>query len=74
MPAATGEIGFSVLKYRNKVPVLAACARCQLKFLTPTQVMGDGESAIEYLWRKYSEHSCIVTPSQEQQEHRSSVV
>jgi hypothetical protein len=70
-PVLIDEIGFSVLKYRNKVPVLAVCSRCQLKFLTPTQVMGDSEAATEYLWRKYSEHTCAITLPDEQPEHRS---
>jgi hypothetical protein len=57
------EIGFSILKYREKTPVLAVCARCQLKFLTPSQMMKDWEAASEYLWRKYSNHRCAPTRS-----------
>ena len=55
------EIGFSVLKYRERTPVLAACTRCQLKFLTPSQMMKDWEAAREYLWRKYGNHRCAST-------------
>ncbi|MGC1650744.1 MAG: hypothetical protein WA741_33385, partial [Candidatus Sulfotelmatobacter sp.] len=56
--AVMDEIGFSVLKYSEKTPVLAACTRCQLKFLTPLQMMKDWAAASEYLWRKYSNHRC----------------
>jgi len=52
------EIGFSVLKYSEKTPVLAACTRCQLKFLTPSKMMKDWEAASEYLLGKYNDHRC----------------
>jgi hypothetical protein len=54
------EIGFSMLKCNDKTPVFAVCTRCQLKFLTPPQMMKDSEAATEYLWRKYSDHRCGV--------------
>ena len=38
-------VGFSILKYREKIPVLAVCARCRVKFLTPPQMMKDYEAA-----------------------------
>ena len=53
------ETAFSDLKYHNGIPVLAVCTRCQLKFLTPVE-MKDSVDANEYLWKKYSEHSCGV--------------
>jgi hypothetical protein len=52
------KIEFTFLKYSDRIPVLAACTRCQLKFLTPSQKMKDWEAANEYLWRKYSDHHC----------------
>lgn len=54
----TDEIGFAILRYRDTTPVLAACTRCQLKFLTPAQMMKDHAGAAEYLWRKYTDHQC----------------
>jgi hypothetical protein len=61
------EIGFSILKYRERAPVLAVCTRCQLKFLTPSQLMRDCETATEYLWKKYSDHRCAAATAQDEE-------
>jgi hypothetical protein len=52
------ENGFTILKSHGKVPVLATCLRCQLKFLTPSGLK-DAESAVEYLRTKYDSHKCL---------------
>lgn len=64
------EIGFSVLRYREQTPVLAACTRCQLKFLTPAGMMGDWQAAIDYLRKKYSDHRCAIAPSGKKDDNR----
>jgi hypothetical protein len=57
------EIGFSVLKYKENTPILAVCARCQLKFLTPSG-MKDRETAGDYLWKKFITHRCAAADAQ----------
>jgi hypothetical protein len=54
------EIGFRVLKCRGQTPVLAGCARCQLKFLTPPGMTDDQQAAADYLWNKYITHHCAA--------------
>ena len=55
------DIDFSVRRYKNRVPILATCLRCQLKFLTPKAMMEDARPAKEYLLKKYREHQCVVS-------------
>jgi hypothetical protein len=55
------DAGFLVLKYKGETPVLATCLRCQLKFLTPAEMMGDFMGASEYLSKKYKDHHCKVS-------------
>lgn len=52
------ERKFIVLKYTGKVPLLAACEKCELKFFTPDTYSGDAVGAQEYLFRKFDHHSC----------------
>ena len=54
------ETGFAILQYRGKVPVLAGCTRCQLKFFTPTKLMANSQTAKDYLWERYAAHRCLV--------------
>jgi hypothetical protein len=58
--AVVDERGYSVLKYRDKTPILAACARCQLKFFTPSEMMNDWMAASDYLWKKHYTHQCVA--------------
>jgi len=67
------EIGFAVLRYREKTPVLAACTFCQLKFLTPAGMMNDPVAADEYLWRKYISHRCATATEQRKDTHRGNL-
>lgn len=52
------ERSFVILQRVNEVPVLASCARCQLKFFTPKTYYNDHIGAGEYLRGKYDEHEC----------------
>jgi hypothetical protein len=52
------EAQFTILKYRDKIPILAVCPLCNLKFLTPHDMMKDAESAELYLRTKYQQHNC----------------
>ena len=52
------EIGFSILRHKDRTPVLARCDRCQLKFLTPVGMISDPQAAHDYLWKKYHDHHC----------------
>lgn len=46
------------LKYVGKIPSLAGCAKCQLKFFTPQHFLRNSEAAGEYLRLKFSLHAC----------------
>jgi hypothetical protein len=52
------ERKFVVLKYEGKVPVIAGCEKCKLKFFTPVDYFGDAAGALEYLFVKFDHHSC----------------
>jgi hypothetical protein len=56
------EPGLVILKFRWKTPTLATCERCQLKFLTPTEMMEDSDGAERYLLTKYRQHRCNRVP------------
>jgi hypothetical protein len=56
------ERRFVVLKYLSKVPVLASCARCQLKFFTPKTYNRDPLGAEQYLINKFDLHKCEEEP------------
>jgi len=51
-------LGFKVLQYRVRTPILAGCESCHLKFLTPSDKMDDADEAEKYLWEKYILHDC----------------
>jgi hypothetical protein len=51
------ERSFVVFWYMDKVPAIAACAKCQHKFFTPTYY-NDHIGAEEYLWGKFDRHTC----------------
>ena len=52
------EHSFVILKYVNKVPTLASCAKCQRKFFTPNSYRNDRAGAEQYLLRKFDQHQC----------------
>lgn len=47
------------------MPVRAACLHCQLKFLTPSGMMNQGQAAKDYLWDKYINHRCAANSGRE---------
>jgi hypothetical protein len=55
------DLGFKVLTYRVRTPILAECERCHVKFLTPSDKMHDADAAERYLWEKYGLHDCKKT-------------
>jgi len=49
---------FIVLRYVNKTPSLASCAKCQRKFFTPNTYYNDPGGAEQYLRDKFELHDC----------------
>jgi hypothetical protein len=52
------ERSFIILKYQNKVPAMATCAKCLHKFFTPNSYYNDHVGAEEYLRGKFDLHMC----------------
>lgn len=52
------EVRFVILKRERGIPSLAMCQRCKLKFFTAREVSSDLVEAQEYLWGKFSAHTC----------------
>jgi hypothetical protein len=51
-----------ILKYVNKAPSLASCAKCQRKFFTPNTYFTDPVGAEQYLLDKFDRHHCSEEP------------
>jgi len=51
-----------VLKYGDKVPSMASCAKCQYKFFTPSDLQRDPVGAELYLLDKFDLHECREDP------------
>jgi hypothetical protein len=47
-----------VMKYRDQVPSMASCAKCQYKFFTPSDFRGNCRGAELYLLDKFDLHEC----------------
>jgi hypothetical protein len=62
----TDHIGFRILKWRSRTPLLAECERCHLKFITPAPMLRDDpKDAENYLREKYKYHTCsFAEPSE----------
>ena len=69
----TDEIGFSILKYSGKTPVVAVCVCCRLKFFTPSELLRDSQRAGDYLWEKYRDHRCATATALEKDGTRDSL-
>jgi len=52
------ERNFVVLRYQDKVPAMASCAKCQRKFFTPATYSRDPVGAQECLVSKFDRHEC----------------
>jgi len=57
------ERDFVILKYQNKVPAMASCAKCLRKFFTPATYSRDPLGAKEYLLSKFDRHDCEEKPA-----------
>ena len=57
-PVPSSERGFVILRYEGKVPAMASCAKCGLKFFTPATFARDAVGAYEYLGQKFDLHVC----------------
>jgi hypothetical protein len=58
---------FVILKYTDKAPSMASCAKCQRKFFAPTMLRHDPALAEQYLREKFAQHTC----SKETEERRA---
>ena len=47
-----------ILKFSGKVPTLAGCTACSLKFFTPNTFARDQVGAEHYLSQKFDWHEC----------------
>ena len=61
-PAMADQTSLIVLRYVNKTPSLASCAKCQRKFFTPNTYYNDPVSADQYLRDKFELHDCSEEP------------
>lgn len=52
------ERTFIILRYVNKVPAMASCAKCKLKFFASNTYRNDPFQAEQYLRQKFEEHEC----------------
>ncbi len=48
-----------ILKYKDKVPILAACTVCRHKFFTAAHLLHDSRGAEQYLLKKFDVHQCL---------------
>lgn len=50
---------FVILKYyKDNVPSMASCAKCQRQFFTPNTFRRDPALAEQYLLEKFAQHTC----------------
>jgi hypothetical protein len=54
----SSERRFVIVRYEGKVPVMAACAKCEHKFFTPSTFARDPIGAEQYLANKFDLHRC----------------
>jgi hypothetical protein len=47
-----------ILKYKDKVPIVASCSACHRKFLTVVSLLHDPRGAERYLLEKFDLHKC----------------
>jgi hypothetical protein len=46
------------LQYLGKTPAMASCAKCRLKFFTPSELLKKPREATDYLRGKFAAHPC----------------
>jgi ferredoxin len=47
-----------ILKYKDKVPIVASCSACHRKFLTIATLLHDSRGAEQHLLEKFDLHKC----------------
>jgi hypothetical protein len=52
------ERRFQILKYIQKMPSMAICEACHLKFFVPMELVYEPPRAEEHLRQKYDDHKC----------------
>ena len=63
IPAWRIERRFVIARHEGKVPAMASCAKCQLKFFTPATFASDPVGAELYLLDKFDLHECREEPT-----------
>jgi hypothetical protein len=63
---AMAERNLVLLRYQDKVPAMASCAKCLRKFFTPNTYHNDEVGAHEYLMSKFDRHDCIANTTTRQ--------
>ena len=58
IPSWQTERRFVIVRYEGKVPAMASCAKCQLKFFTSATFARDPIGAEVYLLDKFDLHEC----------------
>ena len=57
------ERRFVIVRHEGKLPAMALCAKCQLKFFTPATFARDPVGAELYLLDKFDLHECRQEPT-----------
>ena len=57
------ERRFVIVRHEGKVPAMASCAKCQLKFFTPPTFACGPLGAERYLLDKFDLHECWEEPT-----------
>ena len=57
--AVMAERNFKILAYADKVPTMACCEKCQIKFFTLPSFRLDHVRAEHYLRDKFAQHKCL---------------
>ncbi len=47
-----------ILRYKDKVPIVASCSVCHSKFFTLAALLGNAHKAEQYLLEKFDRHEC----------------
>lgn len=58
IPGRRSDRYFVIVRLEGKVPVMASCAKCERKLLSPTTLSSDAVGATEYLRQKFDVHHC----------------
>jgi hypothetical protein len=63
IPGWRTERRFVIVRHEGKLPAMASCAKCQLKFFTPATFARDPVGAEVYLLDKFDLHECREEPT-----------